>query len=210
MEEQRKEGKINQNQRRKQLCTNLYSAAKVHENYVYSIYINKYSWGPGIRYCGPVRIELHKRSPLLLDFCCICPGTLGRCGDTPCHSCWSQTTALCAVWEPDYQKTLTKPRVWAHRLNTLAVADNCITVIPFINLMSFILNQAASCLRSPTGKLYQKRTAMTVAIFFLVFGHTVPNSLLSMLPSTDKIIERIHSWPTFCWVNKPSSLNFLS
>lgn len=69
MEEESKEGKTNQNQRMKQLCTDLYSAVRVHENYVYSIYINKYSWGPGIRYCDPMCIELHQRSALFLGFC---------------------------------------------------------------------------------------------------------------------------------------------
>lgn len=170
MEGESKEEKINQNQWRKQFCTNLYSAAKVHENYVYSIYINKYSWGPGIRYCGLMCTELHQRSATFLDSGCVCPGTLGSCSDTGCHSCWWQTTALHVVWESDYQKTLTKARVWVRWLNSLAVADNCIAVILFINLMSFILNQAAFCLCSPTGKLYQKHTAMTAANFLLVFG----------------------------------------
>lgn len=171
-EEESKERKINQNQWRKQLCTNLFNAAKVHENYVYSVYISKYSWGPGIRYCDPTCIELHQRSAPVLDFCCVCPGTLGSCGDAQCWSCWSQTAALCAVWESDYQKTLTKARAWAHWLSSLVVADNCVTVILFINLMSFILNQAASCLRSPTRKLYRKHAAMIVANFLPVFGRT--------------------------------------
>ena len=87
MEEESKEEKINQNQRRKQFCTSFYSADKVHENYVYSININKYGWGPGIRYCGLICIELHQRSAPFLDFCCICPGALGSCDDTQCRSC---------------------------------------------------------------------------------------------------------------------------
>lgn len=125
---------------------------------MYSVYINKYGLGPGIRFCGPMCFELQSSAVLV-----------ALCSSVP--ACW--VPWWCSVPEPliAHPSTACGLSIWLSESSDKSKSLGSLTRLPRCGRQ---LQHCNSVYKSnvPTGKLCQNPTALTVSNILLLFNCT--------------------------------------